>query len=81
MENIKILETEINGKKIVYHSESEFLIQVGKGPKGSYHTKYSFKGTLALAVGWYNAINIGNGYKKRLVCWSLNKPILAKAVS
>jgi hypothetical protein len=43
----------------------EFLIQVGRY-KGSYKTKYKFN-TLTQAWLWYKAINIGNGYKKRLV--------------
>lgn len=81
MKNIKLLENELNGKKIAYHSESEFLVQLGKGSKGSYHTRYSFKGNLGQAVLYFNGLNVGNGYKKRLVCWSLNKPILAKVVS
>lgn len=81
MENIRLLENELNGKKIAYHSESEFLVQLGKGSKGSYRTRYSFKGNLGQAVLYFNGLNVGNGYKKRLVCWSLNKPVLARAVS
>lgn len=79
MPEIKILRNELDGKEVVYNTTTEFLVQVGKGAKGSYKTKYRFEGNLLQAVMWYNGINIGNGYKKRLIAPSLNKPILAKA--
>ena len=75
---IKLLENELNGKKVAYHSETEFLIQIGKGPKGSYTTRYKVTGSLTEAVSWYNGINIGNGYKKRLV---MAGRVLARAAS
>lgn len=68
----------LDGKRICYSSETEFLIQVGKGKKGSYKTCYSFKGKLGQAIMYYNAINIGNGFKKRLLVPSFNKPLLAR---
>jgi hypothetical protein len=71
---------ELNGKKIAYSSETDFLVQVGKG-KGSYKTRYSFKGKFAQAFFYYCGINVGNGYKKRLLVPSFNKPILAKVIS
>lgn len=74
-------ENELDGKKVAYHSETEFLVQLGKGRRGSYRTRYTFKGSLTQAVGWYNAINIGNGYKKRLIAPSFNRPLLARAWS
>lgn len=58
---------ELNGKKVSYTDNTEFLVQVGKGKKGSYDTMYSFNGELTRAVFYYNSINIGNGFKKRLV--------------
>jgi hypothetical protein len=64
---IKMLENELDGKKIAYHSETQFLVQVGRYAKGAYSTKYSIVGSLGKAVFWFNGINIGNGYKKRLV--------------
>lgn len=75
---IKLLESELDGKKVAYHSETEFLIQIGKGPKGSYTTRYKVTGSLTEAVSWYNGINIGNGYKKRLV---MAGRVLARAAS
>ena len=74
---ITLHTSELNGKKIAYSSETEFLVQVGKG-KGTYKTRYSFKGNIAQAVFYFNSINIGNGYKKRLFSPSMNKPTLAK---
>jgi hypothetical protein len=77
---ITLHTSELNGKKIAYSSETEFLVQVGKG-KGTYKTRYSFKGNIAQAVFYFNSINIGNGYKKRLLSPSMNKPTLAKCFS
>jgi hypothetical protein len=72
---------ELNGKKIGYCSDTNFLIQVGKG-KASYKTRFSVKGNLGRAVMLYNGINIGNGYKKRLLMPSDGRnPILARSVS
>ena len=77
------LKTSIlNGKQIAYSSETEFLVQVGKGSKGAYRTRYSFTGNLYQAVLYYNCINIGNGYKKRLYMPSCSKnPVLARQFS
>lgn len=78
----RIVFVELNGKRIAYSDQTEFLVQVGKGPKGSYKTSYSFTGNLPRAVMCYNAINIGNGYKKRLLMPSCSKnPVLAVARS
>ncbi len=77
-EPVKLFNTVLDGKRIAYSSETSFYVQIGKGEKGSYKTKYSFKGNLAQAVLYYNAINIGNGYKKRLFCPNFNKPVLAR---
>lgn len=77
---MEIRTVELNGKKIAYHSDTEFLVQVGKG-SGSYKTRYSFKGNLHQAVFYFNGINIGNGYKKRLVMPSSPKPVIARQFS
>jgi len=80
MENIKLLYATLDGKKIAYCSETTFLIQIGKG-KSSYKTKYTINGNLGLALMYYEGINIGNGYKKRLLVPSFNKPLLAREFS
>ena len=42
-----------------------YVVQVGKG-KGSYKVRYTFTDKKR-AILHFNAINVGNGYKKRLV--------------
>ena len=81
--SVLMFENELDSKKVVYTSETEFFVQVGRYRRGVYKTRHSFKGdwSLVQAVKWYNAINIGNGYKKRLIAPSLNKPLLARAWS
>lgn len=81
METIKLITTELNGKKLAFSSNTEFLVQVGKGNR-SYKTRYKFLGdSFNQAVMHYNAINIGNGFKKRLISYQLNKPLLARQFS
>jgi hypothetical protein len=59
----------LEGKNIAFNSNTEFVVQVGKGAKGGYKTKAAFRGAtgFGLAVTFYNALNIGLGYKKRLI--------------
>lgn len=71
----------LNGKRIAYSDRTVFAVQVGRGPKGAYANRYSIQGDLARAVSYFNAINIGNGYKKRLVMVGANKPVLARQFS
>lgn len=72
----------VNGKKFFYDQNTNFLVQVGKGEKGSYATRYSFEGNLNKATFYYSCINIGNGYKKRFVMVNGNtKTIVARALS
>ncbi len=78
---IQLKYAELDGKKIAYSSETEFLIQVGRGKKGSYTTRFTVKGNLRQAVLLYNGINTGMGYKKRLLVPSFNKPLLARHIS
>jgi hypothetical protein len=70
----------LDGKRIAYTYDTEFLVQVGKG-RSKYETRYSFMGQLYLAVTYYNAINIGRGYKKRLIMPNAIRPVLARASS
>jgi hypothetical protein len=72
--------TELDGKRIAYHSATVFLVQVGKG-KGSYRPKYRVVGNLTQAVMYYIGINLGPGYKKRLLMPACShNPLLARAV-
>lgn len=79
-ENIVLKEAELNGKKIAFSSETDFLVQV-RSAKGRYVTRYSFRGNLSQAVFYYNCINIGLGCAKRLMMPSSKKPVLAKQMS
>ena len=78
--DIKVLTVELDGKKLAYTNMTEFLVQIGKG-NGAYRTKWRFVGDLHQAVMYYRGLNIGNGYKKRLVMPSANKPVLARQFS
>ena len=47
-----------------------FEVQVGKGSKGAYKTRYRFEGDSfhnSRAMLYFASINIGRGYKKRLL--------------
>lgn len=44
-----------------------YVVQVGR-MKGTYETKYSFPtNKVGTALKYYHSVNIGNGYKKRIV--------------
>lgn len=60
-------EFRVNGKRIIYNERTLFLLQIGKGRKGSYQTRNRIVGNLKQALIMYEGINIGKGYKKRLV--------------
>jgi hypothetical protein len=79
---ITIHKATINGRAVAYSSETTWLVQTGRG-KGSYSTRYTFKGEAGLHHAWfyYKSINIGNGYKKRLLSPEMNKPTLARSFS
>jgi hypothetical protein len=74
---------ELDGKRIAYSSGTEFLVQVGKGSKGKYATRYRIIGNFEQALRCYRLYDLGHatGYKKRLVSWDMNKPLLARQVS
>jgi hypothetical protein len=77
---MKCIYATLDGKSVGYSDETEFLVQIGKD-SGSYKTRNRIVGNLAQAVMIYNGINIGNGYKKRLLAPSFNKPLLARQFS
>ena len=76
-----MLTANLNNKRIAYTSSTVFIVQVGKGPKGSYKNRYKFTGDLEQAVFYYSCINIGRGYKKRLIASGMNKPVLLRQTS
>ena len=56
----------INDVTITYTTETLFQVELGRGERGSYKVRYTFLGAPHRAVMYYNGINIGRGYKKRL---------------
>ena len=49
---------------------SIYLVQIGRWKKGTYKTKWIIRGDKLATVQahmYYRGLNIGNGYKKRLV--------------
>lgn len=63
---------------VSYNTDTEFLVQVGKGKKGSYRTKYTVVGQLGKAVALYSGINLAPGYKKRLLVPTAQIPIIVQ---
>lgn len=57
----------IDGKMVHFTDQTVFQVQVGRGSKGAYKPRYTLKGNAVQACFYYRGINIGNGYKKRLV--------------
>lgn len=72
---------ELDGKKIAFHKDALISIEMGYR-NSSYEVMRTFTAMeFGRAIMVYNAYNIHSGYKKRLVCSSLNKPILARYIS
>lgn len=75
---MKIIKHELDGKAIAVTDETVYLIQVGFKSKGAYKTRFTVVGNLPQALLLYKGINVGNGYKKRLISYNLNNPLLAR---
>lgn len=69
--------------KIIELGETEiWLVQIGRYDKGSYKTKYRFVSpTVSEAAKYYVGINIGRGYKKRLVLLRDKNVVIARQFS
>jgi hypothetical protein len=68
----------LNGKQVVYHDKTIFLVQWGRNKKSKYDTLKIFRGNLAQAVMWYNMLNIRAPHKKRLISSEIKPPVLAR---
>jgi hypothetical protein len=55
----------IDGKDYTYSESDVWKVEVGKGSKGAYHSRYTLDNPRQ-GVWYFNCINIGNGFKKRL---------------
>lgn len=78
--DIELKTVTLDGKKLAYTNQTEFLVQVGKN-RGAYRTRYRFVGDIYAAAQHYRAINVAYGYKKRLVMPSAKHPVLAKQIT
>jgi hypothetical protein len=79
IDNTELLRVcEINGVNYPYDETTQFVVQVGRGSKGSYRNRYTCPGKPTQAVLYFNGINIGLGYKKRLL---VDKKVIARAFS
>lgn len=58
----------IDDKVVEYTEQARWQVQVAKGPKGAYGTRWEFNASAGgQACMYYRGLNIGNGYKKRLL--------------
>ncbi len=80
MSQVSLIHASLDGRPIAFSTETEFKVQVAS-PKGKWRTRWSFRGNLGRAVLFYNSVNLGYGWRKRLVAPGFNKPVLARAVS
>jgi len=65
----------LDNKPITWTSKTIFRIQLGRGTRGSYTNRYIITGSLDAAVIYYRGLNVGYGYKKRLL---MENKVLAK---
>ena len=78
----KTYQAIINGKRFAFTEDTSFKVQLGRGAKGAYKTYYTFKGpALSTAIRYYQCMNIGNGYKKRLIIDGDRHTLLARETS
>lgn len=78
--DIELKTVTLDGKKLAYTNQTEFLVQIGKN-RSAYRTKWRFTGNIHQAVAYYRALNVGRGYKKRLLMPSAKHPTLAKQIT
>lgn len=67
----------LNNKEHTVNAHSLIQVQLGKN-RSAYRTKWSFIGEAAKAVKYYRCLNVGYGYKKRLV---LDGKVIAKTIT
>jgi hypothetical protein len=72
-----MITKELNNQTVSYDQNTVFKVQIGK-KKSAYKDKYKFFGDLTKAVFYYDCINIGKGFKKRLIIDKQRKPLLVE---
>ena len=65
VEGRRMKTINIDGKDYTYSEGDTWSVEVGRWEKGAYRGRYSLD-TPHQAMRYFNAINIGKGYKKRL---------------
>jgi hypothetical protein len=74
----RMLEADLDGRKIHYNSGTKFLLQVGRN-KSSYKTWLTFVGNLKAATLHYQYLTLRPGDKVRLIMPSCkDNPVLAR---
>lgn len=70
MSQIKLMTAMVNGERIAFSSETDFVVQVSRSThrKSSFKTVASFKGAeFQNMASHFQGINIGNGQRKRVL--------------
>ena len=76
------MNINIDGKDYLYEAGDLWCVEVGRHARGAYKPRYTVE-TPQQGTFYYRAINIGLGYKKRLVLERVNgqRIIIAKSAS
>lgn len=76
------MNINIDGKDYAFEDGDLWCVEVGRHARGAYKPRYAVE-TPQQGTFYYRCINIGNGYKKRLVLERANgqRTIIAKSAS
>lgn len=77
---IRLITDTLDGKRVAYTNLTVFYVQTRRR-KHSFKTKYKITGSLMQAIAYYRAVNVGNGYIKRLWSPDLTPRVLARMAS
>jgi hypothetical protein len=69
----------VGREKISYDENTIFHVQTGRYTKGAYSNRYTILGNAVKAFFYYECINIGRGYKKRLILSGRKQPLVRAA--
>lgn len=73
--------SRLDGRTVTYTAETVFEVQTRNPRTKRWTPRYTVTGNLCEAVMYYNGINIGKGFAKRLKSKTLKPQVLAKAES
>ncbi len=69
----------VGREQISYDENTKFYVQTGRYTKGTYSNRFTILGDAGKALFYYECINIGRGYKKRLVLVGRKQPLIRAA--